>query len=190
MIGSKLTLYPRATWILLTFRMASCGVNEESEQMKRRGKVRSKTCIKCKSTRGNVLIRDLAYCRVCLEALVLQRFKRAIDENIPANNASASILALGYSGGLGSTLLLDLVAQSLSVSAKRTRRHRWDAIHVIYVDTANASTYSGLSPTTEDIQRVVSTYPGLHLTVIPLENAFLNTGSSCSCRLWKLSYGC
>jgi len=93
-----------------------------------------KYCIKCKLNFGNIVIRHAVYCRYfssvsvhiipftcwlreCFTPMVTIKFRRALEPHVNANagtskrpklKASGS-LVLGFSGGLGSSVLLDLV---------------------------------------------------------------------------------
>lgn len=154
--------------------MASCEIPVGGEErMQKRRKGLGKTCIKCKRDAGALVLRGLVYCRPCTEALVVQRFRKVIDDHIPPNSASSSILAIAYSGGLGSTLLLELVANILGSSSTRSRKHRWDHIDVIYVDQSAIEDLSGYQgPSSAEVQRIVTSYPDFRLTQVPLEACF------------------
>jgi cytoplasmic tRNA 2-thiolation protein 2 len=151
--------------------MASCEIDQTRQEdvMQKRKRVLSKVCIKCKCTQANLVVRGLVYCKPCIQALVVQRFKRSVNEAIPPAEAASTVLAVGFSGGLGSTLLLDLVAQILSAGSKRTRHHRWERIHVIHVDDSNVNAKQDRG---WDIDNALSSYPHLTLVKVPLENAF------------------
>lgn len=141
--------------------------------MPKRRKIRSKSCIKCKVESGHLLVRGLVYCKTCLQALVVQNFKKSINEYISPATSSSAVLALGFSGGLGSTLLLHLVAQSLVSNSQRTRRHRWEEVHVIHVynsgDLEETETLS-------KIEEAVATYPSFRLTAVSIDESFATPG--------------
>jgi cytoplasmic tRNA 2-thiolation protein 2 len=162
--------------------MASCEIDQTGQEdlMEKRKRVLNKACIKCKCTQTNLVVRGLVYCKPCIQALVVQRFKRSINQVIPPAQAASTVLALGFSGGLGSTLLLDLVAQVLSADSKRTRHHRWERIHVIHVDDSNVNAQQNprISVQARDIDNALSSYPHLTLVKVPLENAFEGAQSS------------
>ncbi|KAF8867804.1 hypothetical protein BD779DRAFT_1229419, partial [Infundibulicybe gibba] len=103
--------------------MVSCG-NPEVEQdalMTRRPKFdKSKECVKCKINTGNIVIRHAVYCKECFFSLVSTKFRRSLEPSVnpdpdqprrKALKASGNLL-LACSGGLGSTVLLDLVQRS------------------------------------------------------------------------------
>ncbi|TEB34771.1 hypothetical protein FA13DRAFT_1625797 [Coprinellus micaceus] len=110
----------------------SCGnpATEQDALMTRRTKFdQTKTCVKCKGRTGNIVIRHAVYCKVCFFPLVSTRFRKVLGPTINAGgrtpkNANArggrlrgllkapGSLVIGHSGGLGSTVLLDLVAKS------------------------------------------------------------------------------
>ncbi|KAG8860718.1 hypothetical protein FRB91_001421 [Serendipita sp. 411] len=154
--------------------MASCDINANAseERMPKKRKTSTKTCIKCKQDNGCLVLRGLVYCRKCTQALVTQKFKRVIDEVIDPHEASDAVLAIGYSGGLGSSLILHLVAQSLCPSTRRTRRHTWDRIHVVYIEQDVVSGYIDHKVELKEIESVVAKYPHFHLTKVPLEKCF------------------
>lgn len=141
--------------------------------MPKRRKIRSRSCIKCKGEKGHLLVRGLVYCKTCLQALVVQNFKKSINECITPATSSSTVLAVGYSGGLGSTLLLHLVAQSLVSNSQRTRRHRWDEVHVIHVHDPSIP---GDEDTLAKIESAVAAYPSFHLTLVPLDQSFAGGG--------------
>ena len=74
--------------------------------------------------------------RPCSLALIEQRFKRAIDSSLPQKREDdPSVLAIAYSGGLGSTVLLDLASRLLAPSGKdNSPRRRWKDIHVLHIE--------------------------------------------------------
>ena len=153
--------------------MASCEIGNNTEElMPRRRRILSTSCIKCKAERGHLLVRGLVYCKACLQALVVQKFKKSIDEAIRPATSSSAVLAVGFSGGLGSTVLLHLVAQCLVLNSQRTRRHRWDEVHVIHVYQRSSSGPPGDENTLDKIRSAVAAYPSFRLTTIPMEESF------------------
>ncbi|TFK75222.1 hypothetical protein BDN72DRAFT_787883 [Pluteus cervinus] len=102
----------------------SCGnPNFESEAlMSRRPKYdKTKICVRCKLAMGSVVIRHVVYCKPCFGPMVATKFRRTLEPHInvtpdagprrKALKAPGSLL-LGFSGGLGSVVLLDLVNRS------------------------------------------------------------------------------
>jgi cytoplasmic tRNA 2-thiolation protein 2 len=153
--------------------MASCEIGSNAEElMPRRRKILSKSCIKCKTDSGNLLVRGLVYCKACLQTLVVQKFKKSIDECIRPAASSSAVLAVGFSGGLGSTVLLHLVAQSLVSNSQRTRRHRWDEIHIIHVYDLNSSGLMGSENVLDKIESAVAAYPSFRLSSVPMDQSF------------------
>jgi hypothetical protein len=160
--------------------MATCESNDNDVgRMEKRAKAANKMCIKCKSVKPGALIKNLVYCKDCLQALVVQKFKKSIDETINNDTAPSSILAIAFSGGLGSTLLLELVAGTLCASShRRSRRHRWDSIHIIYIDDSKAlSMIDKDSRPAINVQSILEKYPDYHLTKVPIENAFSSSSN-------------
>lgn len=152
--------------------MSACEIGANSaETMERRPRISQRSCIKCKESKGNLLVRNVVYCKLCLLALVRQRFRKSIDEAIQHDDHAPRVLTIAYSGGLGSTVLLDLAMQELfPENARKSRRHRWSNVFVIYVDHSSVSTSDG--DTRSDILRVISKYRLAHPIVVPLEEAF------------------
>ncbi|KAL5525603.1 hypothetical protein ACEPAG_6939 [Sanghuangporus baumii] len=89
--------------------------------MERRTKFDKSTwCIKCKTERGNLVIRHTVYCKNCFFPLVRTKFRRGIEPHVnesqqvskrTALKASGNLL-VGFSGGPGSTVLLDLLSST------------------------------------------------------------------------------
>ncbi|KAH6909097.1 hypothetical protein BKA70DRAFT_1426245 [Coprinopsis sp. MPI-PUGE-AT-0042] len=81
---------------------------------------RSKQCVKCKENPGNIVIRHAVYCKICFVPLIVTRFKKTLEPTVnpkpdgPRRKGlkAAGGVVIGYSGGLGSTVLLDIVAKS------------------------------------------------------------------------------
>ncbi|KAJ7158729.1 hypothetical protein C8R46DRAFT_1354647 [Mycena filopes] len=103
--------------------MADCG-NPASEQdalMLRRAKFdKTRICIKCRTNPGNVVIRHSVYCKECFFPMVATKFRKVLEPSInvlPDGTRKKGLrpagdLCIGFSGGLGSTVLLDLVNES------------------------------------------------------------------------------
>ncbi|KAJ2926929.1 hypothetical protein H1R20_g10174, partial [Candolleomyces eurysporus] len=112
--------------------MSSCGnpATEQDALMTRRQKFdKSKICVKCKEREGHIVIRHAVYCKTCFFPLVSTRFRKVLGPTINPARSSAKAanvrggrlrgrleapgsLLIAFSGGLGSTVLLDLVAKS------------------------------------------------------------------------------
>lgn len=135
-------------------------------------------CAKCKENRGNVVVRHAVFCksvyfhlfpsnfdsilftrRACFFPFVTAKFKRSLDpfinEKADASRrkvlkASGNLL-LGFSGGLGSTILLDAIHQhyiapvTMIVNGKpkggkdHPRNDQvWGKVYVCYVESCAA----------------------------------------------------
>ncbi|KAH9178293.1 hypothetical protein EDB89DRAFT_1930437 [Lactarius sanguifluus] len=167
----------------------SCGnpVSETGEVLMPR-KPKSDTpriCFKCKTNTGNLVIRHSVYCKDCFTTLVSTKLPQALEPHInhapsgPRRGAlkpSGSLL-VGFSGGLGSTVLLDLVhkiycakseSEELKGGKEHPRRNRvWKKIYVCYVERSDA--YSETRDRTEQIREVVARYEGFEF--IPVRSA-------------------
>jgi len=139
---------------------------------------KSRTCVKCKAVSGNVVIRQAVYCkcvqfsitvrdafmadlyfvRECFFDVVITKFKRTLGPRInpPGDGyrkgsyqASGNLL-IGLSGGLGSTVLLDIVTKCyfrpLKADDERPRGgtshphngSTWSKVAVCYVEVCSA----------------------------------------------------
>ncbi|KAK2460330.1 hypothetical protein APHAL10511_007719 [Amanita phalloides] len=168
---------------------------EKDDIMLRRPKFdKSKNCVKCKDHRGNVVIRHAVFCKACFFPFVTAKFKRALD---PFINEKADIsrrkvlrasgnLLLGFSGGVGSTILLDVISQhyispateTVSGNPKGGKDHPrndqvWKKVYVCYVETCNAFPENARDGT-EDIRKVVQQYENVEFIPLHIENAFDN----------------
>ena len=90
-------------------------------------------------------------CRTCFFPFVTAKFKKALDRYIKDTSrrkfldASGNLL-LGFSGGLGSTVLMDIVndnylSRSNSMKGGKNHPHNdriWDKVYVCYVETCTA----------------------------------------------------
>ncbi|EEB91764.1 hypothetical protein MPER_09827, partial [Moniliophthora perniciosa FA553] len=79
---------------------------------------KSKVCVRCKVNTGNIVIRHAVYCKACFPTMLTTKVKRSLDPHIneapdvprrKALKASGNLL-VGFSGGLGSTVALDLIS--------------------------------------------------------------------------------
>lgn len=174
----------------------SCG-NPDTDKdavMLRRPKFdKGKECIKCKTKTGNIVIRFAVYCKECFFLMIAAKFRRSLEPSInpvpdgPRRKAKASgNLLVGLSGGLGSTVLLDLVYQSylstqeLPISddmrkpkgGKDHPRHLsvWPQAAVCYVETCSA--FQGMRDRTDEIRAVVKRYNKLDFISLRIEDAF------------------
>ncbi|TFK40395.1 hypothetical protein BDQ12DRAFT_711752 [Crucibulum laeve] len=81
---------------------------------------KSRICVKCKLNLGNIIIRHAVYCKECFFPLISARFRKSLEPSVnpipdgPRKKGlkAAGNLLLGFSGGLGSTVLIDLVWRS------------------------------------------------------------------------------
>ncbi|KAH8118228.1 hypothetical protein DFH11DRAFT_1573124 [Phellopilus nigrolimitatus] len=139
--------------------MSSCGnpaATDGEALMQGRPKFdRSTDCIKCKVVRGNIVIRHAVYCKNCFFPLVTNKFRRCLDPHVKAGSDSSRRTALkasgdvliGFSGGLGSTVLLDILTRTYFPSttdaggsggkggkAHPRNRKMWNKAYVCYVE--------------------------------------------------------
>ncbi|KAF9468052.1 hypothetical protein BDZ94DRAFT_1154860 [Collybia nuda] len=175
----------------------SCG-NPQTEQdalMIRRKKFdQARTCVKCKTNSGSIVVRYAVYCKECFFPLVASKFRRSLEPTInPITDgprrrglkASGNLL-LGLSGGLGSTVLLDLVNRtyfkepSTENGIEKPRGGKdhprngsvWAKTAVCYVETCSA--FSGVRDKTEEIRAVVDKYDRFDFIPLRIEDAFDN----------------
>ncbi|KAF7374864.1 Cytoplasmic tRNA 2-thiolation protein 2 [Mycena sanguinolenta] len=168
----------------------SCGdpASEQDALMPRRTKFdKTRICGKCRTSAGNVVIRHAVYCKECFFPNVTTKFKRILEPTINANGTRkkgfkpAGNLCVGFSGGLGSTVLLDLISDCYysipkgEDALKGGKDHPrnagvWKKATVCYVEICNA--LPGTRDRTEEVRAVVEQYP--HFTFLPLrlEDAF------------------
>ncbi|TFY82833.1 hypothetical protein EWM64_g1175 [Hericium alpestre] len=153
---------------------------------------KSRMCVKCKEAEGNIVIRHAVYCKACFTPLIEVKFRRTFEPHInripdgPRKSAlrPAGDLLLGYSGGLGSTVLLDLMHRrylsKTPSSAKESggkahpRNERvWTNIRVCYVETCDA--FSGMRDRTEEVRSAVNQYEGFEFIPLRIQDAFDRT---------------
>ncbi|KAF8638253.1 hypothetical protein AX17_002275 [Amanita inopinata Kibby_2008] len=166
---------------------------EKEDVMLRRPKFdRSKKCVKCKVNWGNVVVRHAVFCKTCFFPFVTTKFKRALDPYINAEagvsrrkslKASGNLL-LGFSGGLNSTVLLDLVNQcyvspsgsTLDGKPRGGKDHPrngqvWNKVRVCYVETCAA--FPGIAnDRTDDVRKVVERLEPFEFIPVRIEHAF------------------
>ncbi|KAK0204901.1 hypothetical protein DFS33DRAFT_1323676 [Desarmillaria ectypa] len=178
--------------------MSSCGnpATETNALMERRPKFdKSKDCVKCKTNRGNIVIRHAVYCKECFTPLISFRFRRALEPSVnelpqgprrKALKASGNLL-LAFSGGLGSTVLLDLAYQAYFANQQgkdRTENQRggkdhprnapiWPKGSICYVEICSG--FPEMKDRTEQIRTAVANYSSLEFIPLRLENAFDNS---------------
>ncbi|KAG6335670.1 hypothetical protein ID866_3428 [Astraeus odoratus] len=175
--------------------MSSCGNPSADDDglMPRRLKFdKGRCCIKCKSNPGNIVIRHAVYCRECFTPLVTIKFRKALEPHVNANvgtskrlklKASGS-LALGFSGGLGSSVLLNLVQKTYFTGRSvidengeprgGTKHPRntsvWSSCKVFYIEVSSA--FPGARDRTNEIRSVVASYANFEFLPLRLEDAF------------------
>ncbi|KAL4066872.1 hypothetical protein V8B97DRAFT_2090543 [Scleroderma yunnanense] len=175
--------------------MSSCGnpIADDGVLMPRRLKFdKGRHCVKCKLNLGNIVIRHAVYCRDCFTSSVTIKFKRGLEPHVNANagtskrpklKASGS-LVIGFSGGLGSSVLLDLVYKTYFSSRSLiyengeprggTKHPRnasvWTSFAVCYVEVANA--FPGEHDRTEEIRKALVQYVNAEFIPLRLEDAF------------------
>ncbi|KAJ7931545.1 hypothetical protein B0H13DRAFT_1958724 [Mycena leptocephala] len=172
--------------------MTSCG-NPASEQdalMLRRSKFdKTKICIKCRTNAGKVVIRHSVYCKECFFPNVATKFRRTLEPTInavpdgPRKKALKPVgdLCIGFSGGLGSTVLLDLISKSYfsnhtgEAALKGGKDHPrndgvWKKATVCYVEICNA--LPGTRDRTEEVRAVVEQYAQFTFLPLRIEDAF------------------
>ncbi|KAI9461723.1 hypothetical protein BJY52DRAFT_1259811 [Lactarius psammicola] len=170
----------------------SCGnpVSEAGEALmtRKRKSDTSRICVKCKTNNGNLVIRHSAYCKDCFTPLISTKFRQALEPHInrvpsgPRRGAlkpSGSLL-IGFSGGLGSTVLLDLVhkiycarpgSEELKGGKEHPRKNKvWKKIYVCYVETSDV--YPETSDRTEQISEAIARYEGFEFIPVRMQDAF------------------
>ncbi|TBU40163.1 hypothetical protein BD309DRAFT_1003270 [Dichomitus squalens] len=170
----------------------SCG-NPQAEPdalMQRKKKYdKTRNCVRCKDAIGNIVIRHAVYCKYCFFPLTTHKFRRALEPNVNAKPDGprktalkpAGTLLVGFSGGLGSSVLLDLVYKCYVALDKSTMpaeggrdhpRHErvWKKITVCYVEVCDA--FPGTPDRTEDVTQFVSRYDELQLATLRIQDAF------------------
>jgi hypothetical protein len=109
--------------------------------------------------------------RTCSLALIEQRFKRAIDSSLPQKREDdPPFLAIAYSGGLGSTVLLDLASRLLAPNGKdNSPRRRWKEIHVLHIEKEETNCSS-----TAQWATIIGRYPEFKFKTLRLADDFHN----------------
>jgi cytoplasmic tRNA 2-thiolation protein 2 len=103
--------------------------------------------------------------------LVEQRFKRGIDSSLPQTREDdPPVLAVAYSGGLGSTVLLDLASRLLVPNGRdNSPRRRWREIHVLHIEMGE--TYCS---STSQWEAITGRYSYFEFKAYRLEDDFHN----------------
>ncbi|KAK0469650.1 uncharacterized protein EV420DRAFT_1495894 [Desarmillaria tabescens] len=178
--------------------MSSCGnpATDTDALMERRPKFdKSRDCVKCKTNRGNIVVRHAVYCKECFTPLVSFKFRRALEpfvNELPQGPRRKALKALGnlllaFSGGLGSTVLLDLAHQAYFANRQgenKTENQQggkdhprnapiWPKGSICYVEICSA--FPGMRDRTEQIRAAVTNYSALDFIPLRLENAFDNS---------------
>ncbi|OBZ72543.1 Cytoplasmic tRNA 2-thiolation protein 2 [Grifola frondosa] len=172
----------------------SCGNPTDAEAvMQRRPKHdKTKICVRCKVARGNLVIRHAVYCKDCFFPLVTHRFRRALEPSVnskpdgPRRTAlkPSGNLLLGYSGGLGSAVLLDLVHRCYIAFDRSTMqtdggrdhpRHErvWKKVTVCYVEVCDA--FPGMKDRSAEIAEIVARYEDFEFISLRIQDAFNRT---------------
>ncbi|KAI0264516.1 hypothetical protein BC834DRAFT_883479 [Gloeopeniophorella convolvens] len=149
---------------------------------------RSRTCVKCKAQQGNLVIRHSVYCRDCFTPLVTTKFRQALEPHLNHTSAGprrgalkpSGNLLVAFSGGLGSTVLLDLVHQvycskvgsiELKGGKEHPRKNRiWRKIYVCYVETSDVLPEA--SDRTQRIREAVEEYGEFEFVPVRVQDAF------------------
>ncbi|KZT73542.1 hypothetical protein DAEQUDRAFT_762001 [Daedalea quercina L-15889] len=171
----------------------SCGnptAAEGETLMPRRKKYdKTKYCLRCKETLGNIVIRHAVYCKDCFFPLITHKFRRALE---PSVNSKPDVsrrtalrpdgnLLVGFSGGLGSTVLLDLVHRcyvSMDESTmpadggKQHPRHEkvWKRVTVCYVEICDA--FPGMRDRTSYVRQLAAKHEGIDFLPLRIQDAF------------------
>ncbi|EIW57454.1 uncharacterized protein TRAVEDRAFT_72547 [Trametes versicolor FP-101664 SS1] len=170
----------------------SCGdpAADADALMQRRKKYdKTKICVKCKIAQGNLVIRHAVYCKECFISLIVHRFRRALEPAVnpkpdgPRRTAlkPTGNLLVGFSGGLGSSVLLELVHRCYVALDKTTMpadggshhpRHErvWKKVTVCYVEVCDA--FPGMKDRSDEIAQSVARYDDLEFVSLRIQDAF------------------
>ncbi|CAE6515985.1 unnamed protein product [Rhizoctonia solani] len=157
---------------------------------------RDPVCVRCRDTDipASIVIRHSVYCRSCFVTQLGHKFRRCLEPTInahqptlgsrgvplrPVLKATGNLL-VGFSGGSGSSLLLDLIYETYftpaqldparGTKAKSKRENVWPSGYIAFIDTSAA--YPGTPNRTEDARRLVARYPRFEFIPLRIENAF------------------
>ncbi|KAF8501502.1 hypothetical protein F5888DRAFT_1238229 [Russula emetica] len=160
----------------------------EALMPKKRKFNRSRVCVKCKINPGNLVIRHSVYCRDCFTPLITTKFRQAFEPHInhvstgPRRGAlkPSGGLLIAFSGGLGPSVLLDLVhrvycanvgSDELKGGKEHPRRNRvWEKIHVCYVEISDV--FPETNDRTAQIREAVARYEGFEFIPVRVQDAF------------------
>ncbi|CUA76089.1 Cytoplasmic tRNA 2-thiolation protein 2 [Danio rerio] [Rhizoctonia solani] len=159
---------------------------------------RDRVCVRCRNADipASIVVRHSVYCRSCFVTQLGHKFRRCLEPTINADQPSAppgsrgvplrpvlkaaGNLLVGFSGGSGSSLLLDLIYETYftpakldparGTKAKSKRENVWPIAHVAFIDTSTA--YPGAPDRTEDARRLVARYPRFEFIPLRIESAF------------------
>ncbi|KAH7884329.1 hypothetical protein F5I97DRAFT_1888710 [Phlebopus sp. FC_14] len=176
----------------------SCGnpSADDDALMPRRFKFdKSRDCVKCKLKPGNIVIRHAVYCKECFIPHVTLKFRRALEPFVNANAGTskrpklkaAGSLVLGFSGGLGSSILVDIVHKTYFANQPPTdesgeprgganhprNANVWPSCAVCYVEVCSALPET--RDRTEEIRQVLAPYPRFQFIPLRIEDAFDDT---------------
>lgn len=162
------------------------GAQGESVLMTKKPKYdRSKVCVKCKENTGNIVIRHVVYCKSCFDPFVKYKFKKGLEPFVNTSGQKKAVLkpwgnlTIGFSGGLSSTVLLDLVRRcyysSEEADEKKGNSPRndaiWKKVTVCYVEVSEV--YPETPDRTAEVARFIQEfYPTFEFVPIYLSNAF------------------
>ncbi|KZO96713.1 hypothetical protein CALVIDRAFT_563781 [Calocera viscosa TUFC12733] len=157
----------------------SCDAPPSTEDlMPRRSRYdRGQTCIKCKSQRGNLVIKHTVYCSSCLPAMLVRKFRRALSTSLdpaapsrgtPSRTPPPDVI-LGLSGGPSSVVLLDLVWKCFSAqgSGRKDERRQVGKVRAVHIDWSCL----GRASLVESLKENCDHY-GIDFTVVRGEEAF------------------
>ncbi|GJE88635.1 cytoplasmic tRNA 2-thiolation protein [Phanerochaete sordida] len=169
-----------------------CGnpTTESDALMPRKRKYdKSRTCVKCKVNVGNVVVRHAVYCRSCFVSQMTYKFRRSLEPYVNAKPDGPRRTALkptgnllvAFSGGLSSTVLLDLVNRCyvspdpalLTTDGGRDHpRHErvWKKVYVCYVECCDV--LPGTKDRTNEIRDVVAQIADVEFIPLRIQNAF------------------
>ncbi|KAF8261628.1 hypothetical protein EI94DRAFT_1745553 [Lactarius quietus] len=120
----------------------------------------SRICVKCKTNTGNLVIRHSVYCKDCFTLLVTTKFRQSLEPHInhvPSGPRRGTLkpsggLLIGFSGGLGSTVLLDS-SEDLKGGKEHPRKNK-------------------MNDRTEKIREAAARYEGFEFVPVRMQNAF------------------
>ncbi|KZT02940.1 uncharacterized protein LAESUDRAFT_738470 [Laetiporus sulphureus 93-53] len=150
---------------------------------------KTKQCVRCKVTEGNIVIRHPVYCKECFFSLMTHKFRRSLEPHVnskpdgPRRTAlkPAGNLLVGISSGLGSSVLLDLVHQCYIAMDQSTMpadggtqhsRHErvWKKVATCYMEVCDA--FPEVEDRTADVEQLVERYSEIEFIPLRLQDAF------------------